>query len=95
MATFSLEAPPKCSGLPVERYSVDNLERVLGSEFLLKKKDKELHVTPGGVKQMIYIAIFKELPDKALHRTAILLCFIAARELDRYSVRGFTLSRTG
>lgn len=59
ISTFSLEAPPKCSGLPVERYSAVKLERVLGSEFLLKKRDKELHVTPGGVEQMYLYCHFQ------------------------------------
>lgn len=59
IAAFSLEAPPKCSGLPVERYSAEKLERMLGPEFLLKKKDKELHVTPGGVEQMYLYCRFQ------------------------------------
>ncbi len=59
IGTFSLEAPPKCSGLPVERYSAVKLERVLGSEFLLKKRDQELHVTPGGVEQMYLYCHFQ------------------------------------
>ncbi|MDQ7030432.1 MAG: class I SAM-dependent methyltransferase [Ardenticatenia bacterium] len=59
IATFSLEAPPKCSGLRVQRYSADKLERILGSEFLLKKKEKELHITPGGVKQMYLYCHFQ------------------------------------
>lgn len=59
MATFSPEAPPKCSGLPVERYSADKLGAVLGSEFLLKKEKKELHTTPGGVEQMYLYCHFQ------------------------------------
>jgi 2-polyprenyl-3-methyl-5-hydroxy-6-metoxy-1,4-benzoquinol methylase len=52
IATFAPEAPPKCSGLPVERYSSDQLELMLGSEFALRRHDKELHLTPRGVGQM-------------------------------------------
>ncbi len=52
IAAFAPEAPPKCSGLPVERYNADKLEWTLGPEFELKRHDKELHVTPGGVEQM-------------------------------------------
>lgn len=61
MATFSVEAPPKCSGLPVQRYSPEELERILGSAFVLKKKSKELHVTPGGVEQMYLYCLFKKV----------------------------------
>jgi len=59
IATFAPEAPSKCSGLPVERYSVDKLESMLGSEFELKRHDQELHVTPGGVEQMYLYCHFQ------------------------------------
>ena len=59
LAVFSLEAPPKCSGLPVERYSADKLGKIFGSGLLLKKKQKELHVTPGGVEQMYLYCHFQ------------------------------------
>jgi SAM-dependent methyltransferase len=52
IATFALEAPPTCSELPVQRYSVEQLENTLGTEFSLMRHQKELHVTPGGVEQM-------------------------------------------
>ncbi|MFC1535365.1 hypothetical protein ACFL7M_18610 [Thermodesulfobacteriota bacterium] len=52
IGTFAPEAPPRCSGLPVERYSADKLESTLGEEFELKRHDKELHVTPSRVEQM-------------------------------------------
>lgn len=52
MGTFSPEAPPKCSGLPVQRYSARQLSEALGEEFELLRSQKELHTTPGGVEQM-------------------------------------------
>lgn len=52
IATFAPEAPPKCSGLPVQRYTPETLQAVLGGEFELKREQKEMHVTPGGVEQM-------------------------------------------
>lgn len=52
VGTFALEAPAKCSGLPVQRYSPEQLENTLGGEFELKHHHKELHLTPGGVEQM-------------------------------------------
>ena len=52
IGTFAPEAPPKCSGLPVQRYSLEQLEETLGDEFELMHHRKELHITPGGVEQM-------------------------------------------
>lgn len=61
IGTFAPEAPPKCSGLPVQRYSPEQLERALGEEFELKRHRKELHVTPGGVKQMYLYCHFRNV----------------------------------
>ena len=61
IGTFAPEAPPKCSGLPVEQYSADKLERTLGAQFELKRRDKELHITPGGVEQMYLYCHFRKL----------------------------------
>jgi len=52
IGTFAPEAPPKCSGLPVQRYNQEQLENTLGGEFELKRHHKELHITLGGVEQM-------------------------------------------
>lgn len=52
IGTFSLEAPPKCSGLPVQRYSPKHLGDTLGKEFVIKRYRKELHITPSGLEQM-------------------------------------------
>lgn len=49
---FAPEAPPKCSGLPVQRYSQEQLGNTLGGEFELVRHQKEQHITPGGVEQM-------------------------------------------
>jgi len=61
IAAFAPEAPPKCSGLPVERYSADKLESTLGAKFELKRHKKELHITPGGVEQMYLYCHFRKL----------------------------------
>jgi SAM-dependent methyltransferase len=52
IGTFSPEAPPRCSGLPVERYTVEALQELLDGEFTLERHHKELHITPGGTEQM-------------------------------------------
>ena len=52
IATFAAEAPPKCSGLNVFRYSVEQMQSELGTDWILHEHQKELHLTPGGVEQM-------------------------------------------
>ena len=59
IGTFAPEAPPKCSGLPVQRYTAEQLATTLGEEFKLTRHHKELHVTPGGVEQMYLYCQFK------------------------------------
>jgi SAM-dependent methyltransferase len=59
IGTFAPEAPPKCSGLPVQRYNPEQLENTLGGEFEVKRHHKELHITPGGVEQMYLYCHFR------------------------------------
>jgi SAM-dependent methyltransferase len=60
MATFSLDAPPKCSGLPVVRYSPETLQNELGNSFNMIDSYSENHVTPSGVPQnFIYCRFVK------------------------------------
>lgn len=51
LGTFAPDAPEKCSGLPVVRYSVESLAEVLGSAFELVAERREEHLTPRGVVQ--------------------------------------------
>ena len=59
IATFAPEAPPKCSGLPVQRYGPEELQNALGGEFQLERHQSELHITPGGVEQMYLYCHFR------------------------------------
>jgi SAM-dependent methyltransferase len=59
IGTFALQAPPKCSGLPVQRYGQGQLQKTLGGEFELERHHKELHFTPGGVEQMYLYCHFR------------------------------------
>lgn len=59
IGTFAPEAPPTCSGLPVERCDRDGLVRKFGAGFDLLRHHKEMHVTPGGVEQMYLYALFR------------------------------------
>lgn len=63
IGTFSPEAPPKCSGLPVRRYSLQKLVDELGPDFELMDHLKELHVTPGGVEQMYLFCHFRRIGE--------------------------------
>jgi hypothetical protein len=47
IATFALDGPETCSGLPVERYDAARLASVLGPGFELVRSEREEHVTPG------------------------------------------------
>ncbi|RLA05776.1 MAG: SAM-dependent methyltransferase, partial [Gammaproteobacteria bacterium] len=60
IGTFAPEAPARCSGLPVQRYSAEQLENTLGDEFELVRQHNELHVTPGGVEQMYLYCQFRK-----------------------------------
>lgn len=51
VATFAEDGPTVCSGLPVQRYSADELHSEFGEPFLLLGHEKELHLTPGGNEQ--------------------------------------------
>jgi 2-polyprenyl-3-methyl-5-hydroxy-6-metoxy-1,4-benzoquinol methylase len=60
IATFAPEAPPTCSGLPVQRYSPKQLAAVLGGALELQRQHKELHITPGGVEQTYVYCHFRK-----------------------------------
>jgi SAM-dependent methyltransferase len=60
IGVFAPEAPPTCSGLPVERYDRQQLADEFGSEFELVRHLRELHVTPGGVEQMYQYCLFRK-----------------------------------
>ncbi len=60
IGVFSPEAPPKCSGLPVQRYDHDALAAFLGDAFTLDRHTTEMHVTPGGVEQLYQYTRFRK-----------------------------------
>jgi SAM-dependent methyltransferase len=51
MATFGPEGPEKCSGLPVVRYSWEQLHAAFGETFRVVDHREERHVTPKGSEQ--------------------------------------------
>ena len=55
IATFGPEGPDSCSGLPVQRYSVDSLANLLQDDFDVRAFEVQDHVTPTGtVQQFLY-----------------------------------------
>ncbi|HBI83590.1 MAG TPA: SAM-dependent methyltransferase [Alcaligenaceae bacterium] len=59
IATFAENGPEQCSGLPVQRYSVESLSKELGSEFVLLNSCRESHKTPSGNTQEFIYCLYK------------------------------------
>ena len=51
VATFAEDGPARCSGLPVVRYSSDELHDEFGAAFRLVQSVREEHITPAGARQ--------------------------------------------
>jgi len=58
LATFAEDGPEQCSGLPVARHSVADLERIFGDGFGLVEHHRRDHVTPSGATQKFLHAVF-------------------------------------
>lgn len=59
IATFGPEGPTQCSGLPVTRYSADDLSAWLGAEFEREADELVAHETPSGNQQQFLYARFR------------------------------------
>ena len=59
LATFAPDGPGQCSGLPVQRYSAQDLHAEFGSTFELVNHLDEHHVTPGGNLQHFVYCHFR------------------------------------
>lgn len=51
VATFAEDGPTTCSGLPVMRYSPNELHAQFGGSFTLLRHEREEHATPFGTTQ--------------------------------------------
>ena len=58
MATFALDGPHTCSGLPVVRYSPETLAGVLGDQFTLLEARRHVHRTPWDSEQAFQYSRF-------------------------------------
>jgi SAM-dependent methyltransferase len=59
IATFALDGPEKCSGLPVQRYDHATLGEALGPDFALVHHQPHHHVTPWGAPQSFQFSVFR------------------------------------
>jgi SAM-dependent methyltransferase len=59
LATFSLDGPEACSGLPVQRYSPESMGLALGPGFQAVAFEEEGHLTPSGVTQHFLYGHFR------------------------------------
>jgi len=51
IATFAEDGPEQCSGLPVVRYSCDELADLLGPQFTVAATRRQVHTTPAATQQ--------------------------------------------
>ena len=61
IATFALDGPEQCSGLPVRRYDSPSLTAELGSGFAFLKSVPETHLTPWGKRQSFQYSAFRRV----------------------------------
>ena len=59
IATFALDGPERCSGLPVARYDAAKLSAALGGAFQLIEARRQDHRTPSGSTQQFQFSVFK------------------------------------
>jgi SAM-dependent methyltransferase len=59
IATFALDGPERCSGLPVVRYDPASLGQTLGRGFQLVDSRRDTHATPWGSDQSFQFSVFR------------------------------------
>jgi len=59
IATFALDGPERCSGLPVVRYDAASLGRTLGRAFQLVDTRRHAHATPWGSDQSFQFSVLR------------------------------------
>ncbi len=59
VATFALDGPERCSGLPVQRYGRDELAAVFADFMAPEAFEGETHITPAGVEQRFLYGVFR------------------------------------
>ena len=60
VGTFAPDAPPQCSGLPVQRYSAETLSEFFGRELEPMRHRYETHITPSGLEQPYLYCLYRK-----------------------------------
>ena len=64
IATFAVDGPEKCSGLPVVRYAPEELEqeltRLVPGQFEMISSRRHMHITPKGNRQSFQYSVFRK-----------------------------------
>jgi ubiquinone/menaquinone biosynthesis C-methylase UbiE len=61
IATFALDGPERCSGLPVVRYDAASLAQMLGDGFALVETRNHPHTTPWQSVQQFQFSLFRRV----------------------------------
>ena len=61
IATFALDGPERCSGLPVVRYDSERLAAILGASFVFVDARRQDHITPAGAVQRFQFSAFRRV----------------------------------
>lgn len=60
IGTFSENGPPSCSGLPVRRYTAEEMKSLFAGHFTMLSHLITQHYTPAGQKQEFLFCVFKK-----------------------------------
>jgi len=61
MATFAPDGPERCSGLPVQRWSAEEIAAKLGPDFELVDARRESHMTPAAKEQRFSYGVYRRI----------------------------------
>ncbi|MCP5501242.1 MAG: methyltransferase domain-containing protein [Leptospiraceae bacterium] len=61
LAEFSKDGAPKCAGLDLHRYSLEELQMRLGDNFKLIKQDNFTYINPSGGERPYIYALFQRI----------------------------------
>lgn len=63
LAEFALAGAPKCAGLELHRYCVDEMSRRMGPEFILVEHEDYTYINPAGDPRPYVYALFRRQID--------------------------------
>jgi hypothetical protein len=64
ISTFAPDGSEQCSNINVDRYDCDDLLAILGLNFRLIHRDREVHQTPFDTQQSFNYCVFEKLPSE-------------------------------